>query len=109
MSLEFAIQAAEKGLAWLKESGPIHGLDVDRVDIKTLNLRSTCNCVLGQLGGSYSLTMSRLIFNGAVGEDLVERILWSSAHGFDQGTRGEFNYSELDEAWRLVLEADRAQ
>jgi hypothetical protein len=109
MSLELAIQAAEKGLAWLRESGPLYGLDVDKIDVNTLYIKSQCNCVLGQLGQEYSLVMSRLLNSGVVGSSITERIYWTEEHGFDKGIHGYFNYPELDEAWRLVLEADRAQ
>jgi hypothetical protein len=116
MSLELAIQAVEKGLAWLKESGPIYGLDVDQVDIGRLNLKSTCDCVLGQLGQSYCMVMETLITDGVIKPGEFARIDWAAEHGFDrgfpdsfQGSYGAVDYHHLDEAWRLVLEADRAQ
>jgi hypothetical protein len=107
VSLKLAIQAAEKGLAWLKESGPIYGLDVNQVDIERLDISAQCSCVLGQLGQDYGTVMRKLIADGAIGSDLFERIEWASEHGFDGGNG--VKYHHLDEAWRLVLKADRAQ
>jgi len=104
MSMEIAMQAAEKGLAWLKESGPIYGLDVNEVDISELNLGSCRRCVLGQLGTDYKQVIMRLMAHGAVSQAEVDN--WVNDHGFDRTS--EVEYHELDQAWRTLLERDRA-
>lgn len=104
MSMEIAMQAAEKGLAWLKESGPIYGLDVNEVDIEELSLRSCRRCVLGQLGTDYKQVMTGLIVRGVVSRAEVND--WVNDHGFESTADSE--YYELDQAWRILLERDRA-
>jgi len=116
--LEIATQAAEKGLAWLKESGAIYGLDVNKVDIVRLDIASECQCVLGQLGPGYSYMVVRLMNAGAISSDQREAYDWLIEHGFKaagwfDGATGAFasrpQYDELNAAWTRVLAADRAQ
>jgi hypothetical protein len=104
--MEFAMQAAEKGLAWLRESGPVYGLNVNEVDIKKLDLSSTCRCVLGQLDFSYGTVVCRLVNHGQISVDSVARVQWLQEHGFER-THGT-EYHELTEAWRILLERDCA-
>lgn len=100
-----AERRAQKGLAWLRESGSVHGLDVDQVDIDQLDIRNTCRCVLGQLNqdGGYSHQVYSLSKAGALPQDEAE---WLHEHGFEADAHA--TYEELTAAWRKVLKADRA-
>jgi hypothetical protein len=98
-----ALERAEKGLAWLRESGPIYGLDVDKVNIDRLDLSHHCDCVLGQLQGGYAHVLEGIGFEYAWNFDANE---WAEEHGF-QHLEG-VSYQDLTEAWKQLLTADRA-
>jgi hypothetical protein len=76
--------AAEKGYAWLLESGPQCGLDVTRIDSKTLDLSSHCLCVLGQLGGvlDFEETLDQIASTVKLSGDYEAHRNWASEHGF---------------------------
>jgi hypothetical protein len=76
--------AAEKGYAWLLESGPQCGLDVTRIDSDTLDLSSSCRCVLGQLGGvlDFEDTLDQIAATVNIEGDFEARRDWASEHGF---------------------------
>jgi hypothetical protein len=107
MNLELAIQKAEKGLAWLRESGSIYGLNVDEVNLWDLDLSSTCGCVLGQLGGHYNTAVNMLVGAGVISPGYDATNTWLTEHGFEQSI--DTQYHELNRAWTQILEADRAQ
>jgi hypothetical protein len=43
-------QRVQRGLTWVIEEGPRHGVYLDRVNVETLDLANAGNCVLGQGG-----------------------------------------------------------
>lgn len=123
---ELALQRAQKGLAWLRESGPLIGFHVENIDQKTLQLASSCKCVIGQLGGSYSLGIDVAAKHLGLSSP-AEKALWAAQHGFLAEisvyyslaewpvtleipplafTRNEVQYRHLDAAWRQVLAED---
>jgi hypothetical protein len=127
---------AEKGYAWLLESGPQYGLDVARIDSATLDLSSSCRCVLGQLGGvsDFEDTLDQIAAAIDIDGDVEARRNWASEHGFYvtlqtvapavSGMREFYKlspeeqrdinfaldkvYNGLTDAWREVI-AERAQ
>jgi hypothetical protein len=103
-----ALERAEKGLAWLKESGPVHGLYVNLVNLEILNLGNGCQCVLGQLGGQeYMAVMDHLQATEAIPSDLQGRANWAREHGFVDDPRADVYFGDLNEAWRNLLLLDR--
>lgn len=124
---EMALQRAQKGLAWLRESGPLIGFHVENIDQETLRLSSSCRCVMGQLGGSYSLGIDVAAKHLGL-SSRTEKTLWAAQHGFladwpvilladwpvilEIPSRAfessEVKYCHLDAAWRQVLAEDRA-
>jgi hypothetical protein len=101
-----ALERAEKGLAWLRESGPIYGLNVDLVDLSYLQLSCSCNCVLGQLDQDYTVVIARLADAGLF-ETRLEADHWAKEHGFNDDWAEQVFYSDLNEAWKQLLTADR--
>jgi hypothetical protein len=109
-AMEVAFQRAEKGLAWLKESGPIFGLDVEDIDLDMLQLNACERCVLGQLGGDYSIVIRKILGSHITA---YEQGQWAQEHGFLAGDLTNpatiaAGYRRLDLAWRQLIEADRA-
>jgi hypothetical protein len=104
-----ALERAEKGLAWLKEAGPFYGLNINLVNLETLNLASDCECVLGQLALTYSRALDRLEYAGVFAHGGFARQAWAREHGFDDQVTENVFYSDLDEAWDYLLTRDRAE
>jgi hypothetical protein len=120
-------ERAEKGYAWLLESGPQHGLHVERLDTDTLDVSSSCTCVLGQLGGKNDFNRTMLQLAQVMGMEVMaedgssntDALNWATEHGFylplpgkarylldDLVVRRE-GYEQLTEAWCEVI-AERA-
>lgn len=125
---EMALQYAQKGLAWLRESGPLLGFYVENINQETLELSSPCKCVMGQLGGSYLRGMSAAVKHLGF-SNRAEETLWAAQHGFLREIavyyglglgewpvtlavppfvfmEKEVEYSHLGAAWRQVLAED---
>ncbi len=85
--IEVLRERVERGAAFLDEHEPRWW---KRIDEERLRLRSDCNCVLGQLYGSY-------------GDFVMETELgfsWSEEHGFDRSSGGDvLDYCTLDTLW----------
>lgn len=66
-----------------------------QLDLGELNLKSGCNCVLGQLYGDYDHMLLEL---DMVEEDAVD-------HGFclDFHTEEPLNWDQLTEEWRVAI------
>lgn len=92
-------QRAEKGYAWLLESGPQYGLHVENIRPDSLYLSSSCNCVLGQLGGSFGKTLDRI----HSGKSSQEAQVWAIEHGFYAGSMAQKTYPLLTDVWRALL------
>lgn len=87
----------KQGMALLDERGPERWWEF--IDLDTLRLENTCQCVLGQLYGGF------LAGGDAVG---LFRVLGASAeHGF-VGIDAAAS-DELDAAWRDAIEARRRE
>jgi hypothetical protein len=98
-NLAFARERVAKGMAWLLESGPLHGFYLKDINLDRLDLGNQCNCVLGQLGGDYTTVLDSLDLDGP------QRILWPREHGFDFDSTSEAtaSYAMLDDAWREAI------
>ncbi len=96
-----AIDAARRGLNWLKTEGRRRGLDAALIRIDTLNVRSIAGrCPLSQAAGGIGFLEIGL----DVGED------WEIAHGFDLPVfSAEEDWGALNNAWIHVLTEDRLQ
>lgn len=106
-----AVTAAERGFAWLREHGPEHNLDWQRINVSKVRVYSDTDCPLGQAStypmlsgqGSYMFTMGRLIKAGVM--PIRDKDVWAHWHGFhDWGMAGEYiPYYLLTKAWKQVL------
>lgn len=107
-----------RGLAWIVEHGAAHGVDLDRVDLATLDITSPRQCVLGQARGGtveatddYRYTRSGY---GAVldsvfpGDRGIDAMGWSRSHGFDISGWDDTDPSVYAEAWRQAITVHRA-
>lgn len=124
---EEALRRVRLGYAWMKERGPEFGVDVSRINIDTLNLRSWCDCALGQAMGrtEFGLALQLLIAADAIPNTRLTSVhtpgtAWSIERGFN--TRSDdmsiyaehlvngilLTYDDLNRAWKQVIEEDRA-
>ena len=87
----------EAGVAWLdqhdpgwwKVDQPGHGTDGGPIDLDQLNMRSTCNCVLGQRNGSFF--------------DVPITLDQAVEFGFDTAGGGLEEFEALGEEWTRVI------
>jgi hypothetical protein len=114
--LDAARVLAEKGLAWLLESGPAVGLrPLSEVDIESLRLGSCTRCVLGQLAGLGTGfdefgSAIRKIFQGRLDTTTHEqRMNWAAEHGFVDNCLAGVTYELLDHAWREAILKERGE
>lgn len=97
-----ARERVAKGLAWLLESGPLHGLFIADIDLDILDLSDCSRCVLGQLGGDYSDVI------GEIDPDADdEHSAWAIEHGLEAENSFVFavavRYGDLNVAWREAI------
>lgn len=92
------------GMALLDEK---HGPDwVHRIDVDTLQLSSSCRCVLGQLSGKrdFVAEVERVLPESKYDEGRA-----ASEHGFWLRLGELHGYNELTTAWRLAILARRME
>jgi predicted RNase H-like HicB family nuclease len=99
-ALANARAAAEKGLAWIQESGTLYGLKkVDAIVLDHLDLSHRSYCVLGQLGKNYADAMVAIhggkFFDGGNA--------WAQERGFQMDADNGIQYSHLNKVWRELL------
>lgn len=107
-----------RGLAWIVEHGAEHGVDLDRVDLDTLDISSPDLCVLGQGHGrssdgwtGYSAVMRSQWGEGWSDGDESEGDQWTIDHGFAidyHSPPGVTKALSLAEAWRQAITVHRA-
>jgi hypothetical protein len=68
------------------------------IDLASLDLGSLCDCVLGQLYGSFGHGTDVLVPDA----DLGHSIQWSRRYGFDR--EPGVSYVELSDQWRVEIE-----
>lgn len=85
-------QRVKRGVIFLNINHP--GWD-EEIDLNDLNLQSSCNCVLGQLYGTYANGMRK---NGLWATDTIEK-------GFSLKTidATQENWSALNAAWKEAI------
>lgn len=86
-------ERVERGAALLDEKRP--GWP-EAVDLGRLNIRSTCDCIAGQLGGFRETTQSLGLYG--VTEDVM--------HGFEADD-DDAEYAALTDAWRDLIQQRR--
>ncbi len=96
---------AEKGLAWLKESGPLYDLDWRRVDLTRVVMENADLCILGQASSlpcrDFYKVLRDVALDVGVGED--EIIAWSERLGFDLDYYENNGFSVLTQVWQELL------
>jgi hypothetical protein len=104
--------AAEKGRAWLHESGPIYGLrPLAKVNLTRLNINSCTTCVLGQLSGQETDGFSRVVevvFTDT-SKSWSERKKWAMEHGFMPDVKNGVDHTHLNKVWKDLVKEERAQ
>lgn len=100
-----AQDCALRGLTWLKESGPMLGMDVDLINLETMNISWADRCVLAQvhIGRSYGAafnTVTQYLGNGDYSYADVHA--WMIEHGF-AATAG--TPVEMVDAWQMLQNA----
>ena len=101
-SLKVARESAVRGAEFLDERRPGWAKEIDR---ERLNMRSACNCVLGQLYGYYNVGLSAFW-----PQTNWPRINANASHlGFnttnDAGTKAQgVHYATLRKAWLELIE-----
>lgn len=104
-----------RGLAWIIENGEEYHLDLNRVDLDTLDVADVNLCVLGQARSDpgegrwprsgYGRTLSQMFPDDD--EQWDERGDFGRDHGFDPVYW--YGASALTEAWRQALTVHREQ
>lgn len=109
-------ERAARGLAWIIGHGAVHGVDLNRVDLTTLDIRDPGLCVLGQGHGGdsdgwtgYSAVLAS-VFGDEWDWDLnCEVDQWTRDHGFVADYDYGYGYgAALTEAWRQAITVHRA-
>jgi hypothetical protein len=111
MNFLIATQKVEKGLAWLKESGPAHGFDYTRIDPRTVHVMDPIYCPLAQAGGtSYGGALRRIFTSPGQRSRFIYLGDWSQEHGFDVSNEHGWQQEDvfLSHAWQQALRADDA-
>lgn len=91
---------AEKGLAWIEETGRLHGLkSIEELDLDRLQISNCSRCVLGQLGRGYFSVLSKL-FDAEFDNEAMK---WAQEHGFCQISHQDVWGNILTEAWRQLI------
>jgi hypothetical protein len=94
------------GVEWLREHGAESGLDVERVNLDTLDVADVSACVLAQslIPGhddpwysAYGTALVRATGLDRFDEDAIE---WAYEHGF--ANRGQYDQDALNDQWRRV-------
>jgi hypothetical protein len=97
MILESTDTRVRRGYDWLKTEGPALGLDVTKINLKTLDVTNIFDCPLAHASGGSFGTGMRLAGRGI-------DIEWATANGF-MPTNGDFVV--INSIWRDVIIADR--
>lgn len=101
-----------QGLQWIIENAETYHLDLNRVDLDSLDIRDTSLCVLGQARGDqggwglwprsgYGQTLDQVFPDD---DQWRERLDFSQEHGFDGPP---WDGPALTEAWRQAILAHR--
>lgn len=105
MSEELSVRV-ERGAAWLDETRPGWWREVD---LATLDLGSSCRCVLGQVFEKDAALRSYNGFDYVVYKVGPHREYWPEDHGFDfdlyRYGEGADAYAALDELWISAVKA----
>lgn len=89
------------GATWLDEHRPGW---VDRIDLDTLELSDTCNCVLGQEYGGYWLDLDAGVVAGVGKPRDAVKLGFASSGTFED----PLSYASLTQAWRDYIVDRRA-
>lgn len=103
-----AFEAAEKGLNWLKKSGPRYGLDYRLINSSTVSVRDEFLCPLGQAssGRRYMNVIAQIGEQRNLGA--FSDFRWSCQHGFSSPFGSSASaQAELTAAWRQLLQQDQ--
>lgn len=100
----------QAGLDWIAEHGSEYGVNLDRVNLDTLDVASPQHCVLGQAvtwsgdaRSGYSIVTNELLVTGLV-EDVYQ---WALDHGFAPYARLNDDAMALTAEWKRRLGAGR--
>ena len=94
-------ERVEAGAEWLDANRPGW---VDRINLETLDLGSTCNCVLGQEFKGFNTAVKR-----HMGDDYELAGAWAFTLQSDRGFLvDDQHFSDLTQAWRDYITARRA-
>lgn len=86
----------KRGFDWVKEHGAKYGIQLDRIDLNTLDINSLDQCVLAQASGHSFDDILYMLYLANAHEKVST---WCEDHGFVGG-----DYT--DECWRRLLELD---
>lgn len=90
----------EAGITFLNERYP--GWQNDLPDLELIEMGEPCNCVLGQITGSYWQEVEEASGHDRWSTGAYE---WAVAHGFDIDAEDDgTSYESLTEEWRMRLE-----
>ena len=106
-STEPAATRVQRGYEWLKTEGPRYGLDVTKLDPKSLRVGDPGECPLAHASGdTYGLGMSMANRSGDTS--------WAVDHGFWQTAADSYQLpgangrTIIDDAWYQLLTAGQA-
>lgn len=104
------LQAAQTGLAWLKEHGPTFNCDWTRIDADLVSISSFYRCPLAQAGGSrlghlgYATIMERIHGNDSF--NTASAYQWAITHGFNLSFHQQRYVPYLNLAWVYILKLE---
>jgi hypothetical protein len=106
-------QRVMRGIAWLDEFGAEHGLDLDLVDLASLDMRAPHGCVLGQAAGGGRGYWD--VLRGMSGPDEYygeAAETWATRHGFTRSDQDRVywlspSWEDLDAAWIAMIDTRR--
>ncbi|HSJ75497.1 MAG TPA: hypothetical protein VK899_04845 [Gemmatimonadales bacterium] len=111
MTMEQATERVARGMAWIMENAETLDLDLNRVDLSTVNVVNDHDCVLAQASGrSFWAVLDGVDMPVTQGEN------WTVYHGFATPAYGTLpdrdvidqQAATLAAAWRTVITAQRS-
>lgn len=130
--MDTIVERVARGLAWILDEGARYDVDISRVDLDSIDMASTVDCVLGQARGGYGepdstgfrrpgygTVLTALTEDGTIAPTMLfgpaERERWAYAHGFLTFYRESGNvvglehaFDVLRDAWAVAITAHRA-
>lgn len=98
---ELIKQRVAAGLAWIKENAERLNLDPRRVNLDTINIANSTDCVLAQAGGRDFIT----VLEDADWPDTMTH--WIRDHGFEVHFMDDVDEDDVVAEWRRVLAVEQ--